>query len=96
MNVLSKQLHNYGNIPIKACREIRFSHGGHLFAAAYGNNSTYVYNFYTRENPPHFQCKGHIQKVRSVDWIHHDMGFVSGCNGGAVYFWDLIDSKEGS
>jgi WD40 repeat protein len=36
MNVLSKSLHPFKNIQVKACREIQFSNGGHLFAAAFG------------------------------------------------------------
>ena len=34
MNVFSKSLKPYNTIAIKACREIKFSHGGHLFACA--------------------------------------------------------------
>jgi hypothetical protein len=32
MNIFSKKLSTYKEIPIKGCREIRFSNGGHLFA----------------------------------------------------------------
>ena len=34
MNVFSKSLKPYNTIAIKACREIRFSNGGQLFACA--------------------------------------------------------------
>lgn len=95
MNVLSKSLHQFKNIPVKGCREIQFSHGGHLFAASYVN-TTYVYNFYTGECPSHFVCKGHSQRVRSIDWNEDDMGFVSSGMGGDVFFWDLINIREGS
>jgi len=80
MNILSKALQPGKNIPVKGCREIRFSHGGHLFAAAHGNNASFVYNFYTYNGdspPPQFQCKGHIAKVRAIDWFDDDTGFVS-------------------
>lgn len=95
-NVLSKSLQQFKNIQVKGCTEIKFSNGGHLFAAAYGNNATYVFNFYTNENPPNFQCKGHIQKVRAIDWFDDDMGFVSAGQGGDVFFWELLNVKEGS
>jgi len=36
MNVLSKSLNPFKSLQIKACREISFSNGGHLFAAAVG------------------------------------------------------------
>ena len=39
MNILSKSLNSFKSLPIKNCREVRFSNGGHLFAAAVGNNS---------------------------------------------------------
>ena len=96
MNVLSKSLHIFKSIQVKACREIQFSNGGHLFAAAYGSGATNVFNFYTNECPPNFQCKGHVQKVRAIDWYENDMGFVSAGQGGDVFFWDLFNVKEGS
>ena len=96
MNVLSKSLQAFKNIAVKGCREIQFSHGGHLFAAAYGNGASYVYNFYTNECPPNFQCKCHISKVRAIDWFDNDMGFVSAGAGGDVFFWDLLNVKEGT
>lgn len=95
MNVLSKSLHQFKNIPVKGCREIQFSNGGHLFAAAQ-TSATHVYNFYTGESPPHFTCKGHSNRVKSVDWNEDDMGFVSCGAGGDVFFWDLINIREGS
>lgn len=90
LNVLSKQLLPSKSIQVKACREIQFSNGGHLFAAAWGSNATYVYNFYTGESSQQFQFKGHTQKVRSIDWWEDDLGFVSTSSGGEVYFWPLI------
>ena len=98
MNILSKALQQFKSIPVKGCREIKFSNGGHLFAAAHGNNASFVYNFYTYNGdtpPPQFQCKGHIQKVRSIDWFDDDTGFVSASQGGDVYFWDLINHLDG-
>ena len=32
MNLFQDSLKEYKTIPIKSCREIAFSHGGHLFA----------------------------------------------------------------
>jgi WD40 repeat protein len=58
MNVLSKQLVNYKSIPVKQCHEVRFSHGGHLFAAAQQNNIVCVYDFYSGECPPYWKCSG--------------------------------------
>ena len=92
-NVLSKALTQAKNIQIKGCREVQFSHGGHLFAAAYLGNAVHVYNFYTGECPPHYKYQGHTQKVRSIDWWENDMGFVSTSMGGDTYFWDMINQQ---
>ena len=51
MNVLSHTIKEYHSIVMKNCREIRFSNGGHMFAAGVGSY-THVYNFYTVECPP--------------------------------------------
>jgi hypothetical protein len=34
MNLFEKSLAPYKDIQVKLCREIKFSHGGHLFAVA--------------------------------------------------------------
>lgn len=50
MNVFSRSIKTYKELPIKACKEIKFSNGGHLFACA-NNHSIIVYKFYTAESP---------------------------------------------
>ena len=50
MNILSNSISDYQSISIKNCKEIRFSNGGHMFAAGAGNQ-THVYNFYTVQCP---------------------------------------------
>mmetsp|Transcript_40676 Transcript_40676/g.29297 ORF Transcript_40676/g.29297 Transcript_40676/m.29297 type:complete len:181 (+) Transcript_40676:965-1507(+) len=37
MNIFSRSLKEYFSIPIKNCKEIKFSHGGHLFACQRGS-----------------------------------------------------------
>ena len=46
MNILDKQLDTYKSLPIKECREICFSNGGHLFACQ-NDKEVWVYQFYT-------------------------------------------------
>lgn len=94
-NVLGQEFSsNSRTLQIKGCKEIRFSNGGHLFACAVGLNAVYVYNFYTEECPGYFQCKGHVNKVRSIDWWENDMGFTSCGLDGAVLYFDLLVQKE--
>jgi WD40 repeat protein len=50
LNVFNSTIKQYKELPIKSCREIKFSHGGHLFAIAHGL-LIQVYNFYTAECP---------------------------------------------
>ena len=58
MNIFSKKLQTFKEIPIKGCRDIKFSNGGHLFACQ--NTSTIsVFKFFTAENPPEYNFKGH-------------------------------------
>lgn len=91
MNVLSSSIKEYNSFTLKACRELKFSNGGHKFAAATGSGHVFVYDFYTGE---HLPCKGHTAKVRCIDWFADDMGFASCAQDGTAYFFDLIKQKE--
>lgn len=86
MNVYAHSVRAFKDIPIKACREVRFSNGGHMFAASNGH-LIQVFNFFTAENPPHMQFKGHSNKVRTIAWTEDDLGFVSAGWDGAIYEW---------
>ena len=88
MNVLSNSMSEYHNIAIKGCREIRFSNGGHLFAAGAGMR-THVYNFYTSDCPSNMMCIGHIGTIMNIDWFEDDSGFTDCCSMGLVSFYDL-------
>jgi len=93
MNVLSNSISEYHNISQKNCREIRFSNGGHMFAAGLGSY-TFIYNFYTVDCPSNQQCKGHSGKIQSIDWFDDDSGFVDSCNQGLCSFYDLQLQRE--
>ena len=71
MNVFQKNLKSFHTIPIKGCREIRFSNGGHLFAAGVGQK-TCIYNFYTGECPQNLQCSGHSGRILNIQWFEDD------------------------
>ena len=51
LNVLSNRINEYQSIPFKNCKEVRFSHGGHLFAVGKDCYS-YIHDFYTLDCPP--------------------------------------------
>ena len=91
MNVLQHQLDPFKELPIKNCREIQFSHGGHLFAAT-NSNQINVYNFYTGDNPQDMSFVEHKGKVQSISWFEDDSGFVSAGMDQMIYVWDLKNS----
>mmetsp|Transcript_78194 Transcript_78194/g.211524 ORF Transcript_78194/g.211524 Transcript_78194/m.211524 type:complete len:1255 (-) Transcript_78194:77-3841(-) len=90
MNLLMEDMRTYKEIPIKACRECRFSHGGQFFAAV-NSNTIAVYKTYTCEVV--CNLRGHQGKVRSVCWTADDSRLVSTGADGAAYEFDII--KEG-
>ena len=88
MNVFSSSIERYKEIPIKMCREVKFSNGGHFFAAANGHVVS-VYNFYTGENPPHMNFKGHSLKIKRISWLKDDTGLISMATDGSIFEWRL-------
>ncbi|CEM35943.1 unnamed protein product [Vitrella brassicaformis CCMP3155] len=90
MNLLMEDLRPFKEIPIKACRECRFSNGGQYFAAA-NSNTIQVYKTYTCDIVANL--RGHNSKVRSICWTADDMSIVSAGMDGAVYEYNI--AQEG-
>ena len=67
MTILMDDLKVYREFSIKGCREVKFSNGGHLFAAA---NSTFIqlYSTYTCESIG--TLRGHNGKVRTAPCVY--------------------------
>ncbi|RHY38256.1 hypothetical protein DYB38_007604, partial [Aphanomyces astaci] len=91
MNVLMDDIRPYKEFTIKACRECQFSTGGHLFAAVNGN-TIQVFSMNTCDLVANL--RGHNGKVRSIYWNYDDSGLISAGMDGAVYQWDLDESKR--
>mmetsp|Transcript_2588 Transcript_2588/g.4777 ORF Transcript_2588/g.4777 Transcript_2588/m.4777 type:complete len:1201 (+) Transcript_2588:52-3654(+) len=87
MNLLMEDMRTYKDIPIKQCRECRFSNGGQYFAAV-STNAIQVYKTYTCE--PIETLRGHNNKVRSVAWTADDSMLVSTGADGAVYEYSVL------
>jgi len=87
MNLLMEDMRTFKDIPIKACRECRFSNGGQYFAAV-NSNTIQVYKTYTCEMIANL--RGHNNKVRSLSWTADDSTLVSAGMDGAVYEYDII------
>lgn len=88
MNILDKQLVTYKSLLIKECREIVFSHGGHLFACQ-NDKEIWVYKFYTAANPQYFKFVAHQQPVKRIAWLEDDTGFVTCGQDAMIYVWRL-------
>ena len=94
MNVFSeKKLSTFKEIPIKSCREIQFSNGGHLFACV-NIYSIQIYNFYTGENPSNMIFNEHEGKVRCISWAEDDSYFVSAGWDGRIYVWNIKNNQK--
>jgi WD40 repeat protein len=87
MNLLMEDMRTYKDIPIKACRECRFSNGGQYFAAV-STNTIQVYKTYTCEMIA--TLRGHNNKVRSIAWTADDSMLVSTGMDGAVYEYNVL------
>jgi WD40 repeat protein len=87
MNLLMEDMRMYKDIPIKQCRECRFSNGGQYFAAV-SANFIHVYKTYTCELIE--TLRGHNGKVRSVAWTADDSMLVSTGMDGAVYEYNVL------
>lgn len=88
MNVFQDDLIPFADIGIKKCREIVFSHGGHLFAC-HNTNNIQVYRFYTAECPVQYNFRAHNGVIRSISWLDDDSGFVSSSVDADVIMWQL-------
>ena len=77
-------LNGYKDInSFKNCSEIKFSNGGHYFAAVSGT-SVHVFKFYTGENPPGMTFSGHTGKIRCIAWSKEDNFLVTCGNDGII------------
>ena len=74
MNVLVDAIKPFKELPVKNCRECRFSDGGQLFACTY-NNAIQIYRTYTCEQIQ--KLSGHNGKVQSLCWADFDTKLLS-------------------
>ena len=85
-NVLMDDLRQFHEFPIKACKCVRFAHGGHMFAAVNISNIV-IFSNYTLEKLG--VLSSHTAMVKSIAWSQDDLGLVSAGIDGAVYEWKV-------
>eukprot|EP01116_Phalansterium_solitarium_P012663 TRINITY_DN2915_c0_g1_i12.p1 TRINITY_DN2915_c0_g1~~TRINITY_DN2915_c0_g1_i12.p1 ORF type:complete len:1129 (+),score=470.31 TRINITY_DN2915_c0_g1_i12:137-3523(+) len=86
--VLADDLHPEHEWPVRNCREVRFSHTGHVIAAVVGNGIS-IYSTTTYQ-PLHI-LKGHLNTVTSLSWADDDKHLASCAGDGAVYVWQTVE-----
>ena len=97
MTVLMDDLKTTREYPIKACRECRFSHGGHLFVAtdphdASNPNTIKVFSTYTGEQVA--ELNRHASRVWSLQWSPDDTRLISTSSEGMVIEWNMRTFKQ--
>lgn len=90
INILDSELVNLKDLSIKNCHEVKFSHGGHLFAVV-NNVMVQLFNFYTLDQPPHYQFKGQTGKLSTMAWEEDDLAVYVGTLEGFVFYYKLED-----
>ncbi|CAK4695392.1 unnamed protein product [Aphanomyces euteiches] len=86
LNILMDDIRPYREYGVKACREVRFSHGGQYFAVA-NNNTIQVYGTYSGELMA--VLRGHTNQVNGLLWKNDDRKLVSCGSDGSIFQWDL-------
>lgn len=83
-NILQNKLRQFREMPIKNCKEVRFSNGGHLWAAA----STLTVLVYDAKNFQQlYTFQGHMMSVKKLIWGPSDAMLFSAGMDGCVYGW---------
>jgi WD40 repeat protein len=71
---------------LKGARNLKFSNGGHFFAANDGGDVV-VYKFFTAE--PLYRFTRHKTLVRSLAWIDDDSAVASTAADNTICVWKL-------
>ena len=86
MSLLINDMRVVLEVPVKGCREVVFSHGGHFFAVT-NQSAVQVYGTYTCAL--HMQLRGHQQSVRRIMWADRDRKLVTVGKDGNAFLWDM-------
>lgn len=91
MSILVDNLLPMEEFPIRCCKTVAFSHGGHLFAAVNGN----IVQVYTTIGfVSFFILKGHTSRVKALLWSQTDTKLLTLGTEGAIYQWDMSTGRR--
>lgn len=90
-NILHDDLYKCCEWYFKSCKSVKFSNGGHLFAAASTTSVLIIstYSFKTVAN-----LRGHTGMVRDLHWSHDDRFLATAGYEGALYEWDIYNQEK--
>lgn len=91
MDILGDDIREQKSFLVRNCAEVKFSNGGHYFAAAHGNVIN-VYNTYTLQLVS--ALRGHNGKIRALQWSDDDTRVLSVGMDGAVYEYVIKTEKR--
>ncbi|XP_076282978.1 testes of unusual size [Lasioglossum baleicum] len=86
MCILIDDLLTMEEFPIRYCKTVTFSHGGHLFAAV---NENIVQIYTTVDFASYFILKGHTNRVKALLWSQTDTKLLTLGSEGVIYQWDM-------
>lgn len=92
-NIYPKQIQKYHELPLKTCKELKFSQWGNLLACQNGSRIV-ILNFYTGELIQNYIFSWHRANVRSISWLEDDIGFVSADADFTVAVWMLPRAQQ--
>ncbi|XP_031833358.1 testes of unusual size [Nomia melanderi] len=86
LSILIDDLLTMEEFPIRCCKTVTFSHGGHSFAAV---NENIVQVYTTVDFAHHSILKGHTSRVKALLWSRTDTKLLTLGSEGAIYQWDI-------
>ncbi|XP_043255440.1 cilia- and flagella-associated protein 57 [Colletes gigas] len=91
LSILIDDLLPMEEFPIRCCKTVTFSHGGHLFAAVNGN----IVQVYTTIGfVSYFILKGHTNRVKALLWSQTDTKLLTLGTEGAIYQWSMSTGRR--
>lgn len=91
-NIMAGHIKTYHeDFALKGCKQIRFSNGGHFFAA---NDSTdvLVYQFYTATQL--YRFSRHKTGIRGLSWLDDDTCLASAASDYCINLWKVAVEEE--
>uniref|UniRef100_A0A7S1KL60 Cilia- and flagella-associated protein 57 n=1 Tax=Percolomonas cosmopolitus TaxID=63605 RepID=A0A7S1KL60_9EUKA len=91
LKILGSKLVEEKFFAIRKCQEVKFSHGGHFFAAV---NGTVINVYHTYTLQPVYALRGHTSRVRSIYWKPEDTHIASVGMDGNIFEFQLKNEKK--